>query len=107
LDQQPAGGQRDHWAWLEHLKPESPPSVTLSDNATPTPTMPHLLILSNNVNPYEPLGAIFIQTIKRTQCQMEPNYPTSSKETKAFSQELMPSAVPAAFLGLPAFPFIN
>ena len=36
-----------HWAWLEHLKPQSPPaSDTISPNkTTPSPARPHLLIM--------------------------------------------------------------
>lgn len=45
---------------LEH---ESPPLVTnfLQQETTPTLTRPHALILSNDVTPNEPVGAVFIQ----------------------------------------------
>ena len=62
LDSQTAERDRDRdnrqtQAWLEHLKPESPPSAThFPQQATPTPTKPHILIMPL------PLGAVFFQT---------------------------------------------
>lgn len=34
-----------HWAWLEHLRPESLPSSHFVYKVTPTPTRLHLLIV--------------------------------------------------------------
>jgi hypothetical protein len=43
-----------HWAWLEHLKLQSPPQqdYTYSNKAIPP----------NSATPYEPMRGIFIQT---------------------------------------------
>lgn len=53
LDQQAPAGR--HWAWLELLRPQSPPQRhTSSIRATPIPTRSHLLILPLPVSLWEP-----------------------------------------------------
>ena len=51
----PAGSrkQEGRWAWLDHLKPQSPP---------PSDILPRTKPPSSNATPYEPMVAIFIQT---------------------------------------------
>ena len=45
------------WAWLEHLKPQSPPQWhTSSNNATPTSARPHLLILPLPMSLWKPFS---------------------------------------------------
>lgn len=52
-----AAGRKRQWAWLEHLKPPSPPAVAhTSSKATPL----------NSALSYEPTGTIFIQTTTRS-----------------------------------------
>lgn len=69
LNLQAAGRVREPWAWVELLKLQSPLWVewhTSSYQTTPPPTRPHVLILPNNVTPYEPREGIFIQATTNT-----------------------------------------
>jgi hypothetical protein len=50
----------NYWAWLELLKPQSPPVVTASSNKATPP---------NSATPYEPIGAIFTQTTTEPRTQ--------------------------------------